>query len=90
MDARCPDCGLRFEQDEGSRLGSAMVSYAVVAGAMVAYIIVALIMTVPDVPVWPIVGGAACLVIVVAVFMFPFGKTIWSAIDYILKGYDVP
>jgi uncharacterized protein (DUF983 family) len=86
----CPECGLRFEQDEGSRLGSAMVNYAVVAFATVAYIVAALIMTVPDVPVWPIVAGAACLIIVVAVLVFPFGKTIWIALEYVLKGYELP
>jgi hypothetical protein len=89
MVERCPECSLRFEADEGSRLGSAMVNYGVVAVAMIAYIVVALIFTVPDVPVVPIVIGAGCLVIAVAVIGFPFGKTVWSAIDYVLKGYDV-
>jgi xanthosine utilization system XapX-like protein len=86
---RCPRCGLRFEQDEGSRLGSAMVNYAVVAGALVAYIVVSLIVTLPDPPVLPLVGGACAVVVIVAVIFFPFGKTIWSAMDLAMKGFDV-
>ena len=86
---RCPRCGLRFEQDEGSRLGSAMVNYAVVGGTLVAYIVLALIVTLPDPPVWPLVGGAVALVLVVAIVFFPFAKTIWSALDLVMKGFDV-
>jgi hypothetical protein len=66
-----------------------MVSYAVVAGVLVAYVVGSLAVTFPDPPVWPIVGGAVVLIVFVAVVMFPFGKTIWSAMDLAMKGFDV-
>lgn len=66
-----------------------MVNYAVVAGVLVAYIIAALVLTAPQPPVWPIVGGAVVLIVGVAVLFFPFAKTIWSAMDLGMKGFDV-
>jgi uncharacterized protein (DUF983 family) len=86
---RCPRCGLRFEQDEGSRLGSAMVNYAVVAGVLVAYIVIGLVLTFPDPPIWPLVGFGCVLIVLVAVAFFPFAKTIWSAMELGMKSFDV-
>jgi uncharacterized protein DUF983 len=84
----CPRCGLVFEQDEGSRLGSAMVNYAAVGSALVLYIVAAFVITLPDPPVVPLLLGAAGVILVVALFFFPFAKTIWAAIDLVLHGFE--
>jgi hypothetical protein len=84
----CPRCGLVFEQDEGSRLGSAMVNYAVVGFCLVVYIVAGFILTLPDPPVLPLIGGAVALILVVALVFFPFAKTIWAAIDLVLHGFE--
>jgi hypothetical protein len=84
----CPRCGLVFEQDEGSRLGSAMVNYAVVGFCLVAYIVAGFVLTLPDPPVVPLVVGAVGVILVVALVFFPFAKTIWAAIDLVLHGFE--
>ena len=84
----CPRCALVFEQDEGSRLGSAMVNYAMVGFCLVVYIAVGLIKTAPEPPVAQLVVGAVGVILVVALAFFPFAKTIWSAIDLILHGFE--
>lgn len=66
-----------------------MVNYAVVGGALVTYIVAALVLTLPDPRVLPLVGGAFVVVVVVALIFFPFAKTIWSAMDLAMKGFDV-
>ena len=88
MIKQCPRCDLVFEQDEGSRLGSAMVNYAVVGAALVAYIVVGLVMTLPEPAVVPLVLGGMCVTIGVALVFFPFAKTIWAAIDLVLHGFE--
>jgi Na+/phosphate symporter len=88
MVKECPRCGLRFERDEGSRLGSAMVNYAVVGMALVAYLVVAFIATLPDPPVGTLVIGAVVVVVGVALVFFPFAKTLWAAIELVLRGAD--
>lgn len=84
----CPRCGLVFEQDEGSRLGSAMVNYAMVGFCLVVYIAIGLVLTAPEPPVVRLVIGAVALILAVALAFFPFAKTIWSAIDLILHGFE--
>ena len=87
MVPRCPSCGLRFERDEGSRLGSAMINYAFVAFGVVVYIAVSLAVTLPDPPLGPLMAGGVFVVVVPALAFFPFAKTIWSAIDLVLHGF---
>jgi uncharacterized protein (DUF983 family) len=87
MVKRCPRCGLVFERDEGSRLGSAMLNYAVVGVALVAYIVIAFVLTLPDPPVVPMLIGAAALITFVSLAFFPFAKTLWTALDLVLHGF---
>jgi hypothetical protein len=84
----CPRCGLVFEQDEGSRLGSAMDNYAVVGFCLVTYIVAGFVLTLPDPPVLPLLVGAVAVVLAVALVFFPFAKTIWAAIDLVLHGFE--
>lgn len=89
MVERCPRCGLRFERDEGSRLGSAMLNYALVGLLLVVYLAVSIAVTLPEPPLVPLLIGAATVVIVPALVFFPFSKTLWSAVELILHGFDL-
>lgn len=64
-----------------------MVNYAVVAFFLVAYIAVGVIITLPEPPLVPLLLGSVALVCGVALFFFPFSKTLWSAIDLVLHGF---
>lgn len=63
-----------------------MVNYAVVGGAMIAYLATVFFLTLPDVPVAITLFGAVGLVLIVAAGFFPFSKTVWSAIELKLRG----
>jgi len=87
MVERCPRCGLRFERDEGSRLGSAMLNYGLVAVLLVVYLLVSVALTLPEPPLVPLLIGAVAVVVIPAVLFFPFAKTLWSAVELILHGF---
>ena len=80
---------MRFERDEGSRLGSAMLNYALVGALLVVYLAVSIAITLPEPPLVPLLVGAAAVVIVPALVFFPFSKTLWSAVELILHGFDL-
>jgi hypothetical protein len=88
MAKQCPRCALQFERDEGSRLGSAMVNYAVVGTMVVVSIVGSLIATAPNPPVLQLVLLAVPLLFGVAIVFFPFSKTIWAAIELVMRGAD--
>lgn len=80
----CPRCGLVFEREEGAFLGSLAINYGVTALAVIAYLVVVLVVTLPDPPVFALTAGAVGIAIVVPLFVYPFAKTTWAAIDYLL------
>jgi uncharacterized protein (DUF983 family) len=82
----CPRCGLTFEREEGAFLGSLAINYGVTALAVIAYLVVVLVLTLPDPPVFALTAGAVGIAIVVPLFVYPFAKTTWAAIDYLLTG----
>jgi hypothetical protein len=84
---KCPRCGLLFERDEGSRLGSAMLNYGLVGILLVIYIAVGFAVTLPDPPIVPLMLGGVAVVVVPALVFFPFAKTLWSAVELILHGF---
>ncbi len=64
-----------------------MINYGVVGVALVAYIIIGFVVTLPNPPVAPLVLGACLVIVVVAVVFFPFAKTLWSALDLVLHDF---
>lgn len=82
----CPRCGLRFEREEGAFLGSLAINYAVTGAVAIAYLMVALVVTLPDPPVLVLTAGAVGIAIVVPLLVYPFAKTTWAAIDLLLRG----
>jgi uncharacterized protein (DUF983 family) len=77
----CPRCGLHFEREAGYFVGALAINIVCAGGLVVLTLALALILTVPDVPVVPIaiamvvIGGLGPLV------WFPYSKTLWVAID---------
>ena len=81
---RCPRCGLRFEREEGAFLGSLVLNYGVTALLEIAYLVLILVLTLPHPNVFALTAGAVAIAVVVPLFVYPFAKTTWSAIDLIL------
>lgn len=88
MPDRCPVCALPFERGEGYWLGAIAVNLGAteaVFGALVAVILVA---TWPDPPVVGLMVLGVALNILFPILFYPFSKTIFLAVDLILRRVD--
>jgi len=77
----CPGCGLHFEREPGYWTGAMAVNITVVSGVFAVAFVVALALTVPDVPVGLLIGVFAPLMIALPIVYYPFSKTLWAAVD---------
>lgn len=66
-----------------------MVNYALVGFLLVAYLATSIALTLPDPPLVPLLLGAAAVVILPALLFFPFSKTLWSAVELVLHGFEM-
>ena len=82
---RCPRCDLRFERIEGHWTGDLGINTIVSFGTLLIALVIGFLLS------WPEAPGVALFVIAVAIagfvplVFFPFSKTIWLAIDLILR-----
>lgn len=81
MRERCPGCGLVFEREPGYFTGAIAVNFAIVGAVCMAVLVVALALTVPDVPVAPILAATVPIVVIGPILCYPISKTVWIAID---------
>ena len=85
---RCPRCGLPFEREEGAFLGSLTINYAVTGLAFFALLIGWMVASAGDVRWVPLILSSVAVVIVVPLIFYPFAKTIWAAIDFLIYRSD--
>lgn len=81
----CPKCAYRFEREEGFALGASVMSLVIGQIIAVAYLIVSLILTMPDPPLIGLVVGGIALVVGSGLFIHPFTKTLWAATDLVMN-----
>jgi uncharacterized protein (DUF983 family) len=84
----CPRCGLVFERETGGYLGAMTVNYVVSVGVWLGVLGVWLALTVPDVPVGPMLGASAAIVSLVPLWFFPRSKGVWAAVEYLALRTD--
>jgi uncharacterized protein (DUF983 family) len=88
MKERCPRCDYKFEREEGFFLGAYTINLAISEGLVLLLAIVpliALLGTGREVNLWPIVGIGLAAAILAPLVFYPFSRTIWSAIDLVLR-----
>jgi uncharacterized protein (DUF983 family) len=94
LKARCPSCDLRFEREEGGFLGAMALNYTVAIGFWLVVLVVGIALTVPVVPVAPILAMSIGVLAAVPVWFYPRSKTLWAAIEYLVAraepGYRPP
>ena len=92
--SRCPVCDLRFEKEEGGFLGAMALNYAVAIGFWLVVMIVGIALTIPVVPVAPLLVTSLGVLTVVPVWFYPRSKTLWAAIEFLVArsepGYRPP
>lgn len=84
----CPRCGLRLEREEGGFLGAMTINYAVTAVVWLAVLIAWLIVDLPDVHVLWLTVVSIGVAVVVPLLFWPFSKTIWAVVDYLVYRTD--
>jgi uncharacterized protein (DUF983 family) len=85
---RCPRCGLRFEKEAGGFLGALTVNYAVAIGAWLVVLAIGLALTVPDVPVVPLLSISAVLLVGLPLWFYPRSKMLWAAVEFLVARTD--
>ena len=89
MQPRCPRCGLLLEREEGAFLGSLSLNYGVTGVVFMAVLITWVAVQSPHVDWLPLALVSVAVSVLVPFLFYPFAKTIWAAIDYLLQGRDV-
>jgi uncharacterized protein (DUF983 family) len=77
----CPRCGLHFEREQGYWAGALAINIGVTGAVFVVVFVTALVLTVPDVPVAPLLAILIPLMILTPILYYPFSKTVWVALD---------
>lgn len=80
----CPRCELRFAKEEGGFLGAMTLNYLVAIGLWLVVLGVGVVMTVPDVPVVPLLTLSAAMLIGVPLWFYPRSKMIWAAVEFMV------
>jgi hypothetical protein len=95
MVSHCPGCGMRFEREEGFFLGAYVMNYA--AAAVVVAVVLAISIGLEaraadarrSANLVPVIVVGAILVIFVPLAFYPISKTLWTAIELIMRPLDV-
>lgn len=88
MRTACPRCALRFAKEEGGFLGAMTLNYVLAIGIWLVVLGVALVITVPDVPVLPLLAISAIVLIAVPVWFYPRSRMLWAAIEFLVHRSD--
>jgi uncharacterized protein (DUF983 family) len=77
----CPECGLRFEREEGYWVGALVINTAVVFGSFLVLFVGGMLIFWPDVP-W---GALAVVTLgsmaLLPILFYPLSKTLWMALE---------
>jgi uncharacterized protein (DUF983 family) len=77
----CPRCGLHFEREAGYWSGALAINIIVVGGCFAVVFVAALALTIPAVPVVPLLVLFVPIVVLGPIVYYPFSKTVWMAVD---------
>ncbi len=88
MKERCPRCDLRFEKEEGGFLGAMTVNYGFAVGVWALMLGIVLALTVPDVPVAPLLVASLSVLIAVPLWFFPRSKGVWAGVEFMVARSD--
>jgi uncharacterized protein (DUF983 family) len=88
MAPACPGCGFVFRRTPGHWLGSWFLSVMLVQTVLVVTITVVVAITWPERPSMAVFVLLAGLSVAVPALFFPFSRTLWTAMDLIMRPLD--
>lgn len=77
----CPRCGLHFEREQGYFAGALAINMMATGGLFAIVFVIALALTIPDVPVGPLIAIVVPIAVLGPIVYYPFSKTVWMAVD---------
>jgi uncharacterized protein (DUF983 family) len=77
----CPTCGLHFEREEGYWGGALAINIIATGGLFCIVFVIALVITIPEVPVAPLLAILVPIALFGPIVYYPFSKTVWVAVD---------
>jgi uncharacterized protein (DUF983 family) len=77
----CPRCGLHFEREQGYWAGALAINIILSGGLFTVVFVVLLALTIPHVPVVPLLAVLVPIAVLSPIVFYPFSKTIWLAVD---------
>lgn len=81
----CPRCGLHFERVEGHWLGAVGINTVITFGLMILALAAVFIASAPDAPAgWWVVALTLGFGLV-PLILYPVSKTLWTAIDLLMR-----
>jgi hypothetical protein len=87
----CPGCGYRFEREEGFFLGAYVLNLVMAQALVVLLAIVPAIVLLagnPDAGLLPAIAGGVAGAVLAPIAFYPFSKTLWVAIELIMRPAD--
>lgn len=88
MRTACPGCGLVFRRAPGQWLGSWFLNIVLVQVVLVVGISGLVAATWPARLSWFAIGAVVAVAVMVPMVTFPFSRTLWMAIDLIMRPLD--
>ncbi len=87
MKPRCPGCGMKFEREEGFWLGGYVINVALGEASILVLLAVLIGMEANQAAINAVLflGIGAFLAVSGPLIAFPYSRTIWSAIDQIMR-----
>lgn len=85
MAEQCPDCRLHFERDEGYWVGAMIVNTAFAIVVFLAIVVGGAAVTWPDVPWNLLLISSIAATIIVPIALYPISKTVWVAMDLMVR-----
>jgi hypothetical protein len=82
---RCPRCGLRFQRIEGHWTGDLGINTIVSFAALFVTLVVGIVLTYPNIPGVALFAAAVGVAVLVPLVFYPFSKTIWVAVDLMMR-----
>jgi Na+/phosphate symporter len=74
-----------FEREEGAFLGSLAINFGVTSITFIAVLVTWIALTLPDPPVVLITAASVAIAVVLPLVIYPFAKTMWTAIDILMR-----
>lgn len=86
---RCRTCGLQWDRQlDGFELGATSINVIVTLGSILTTLVVGFLVTMPDIPVVPLMIVALAMGVAMPLLVYPYTQTIWLAVDLLMRKPD--